>query len=57
MQYEQELALLLEKIAYWTPERIRDFYSGSAPPCKKYGEDWSHRPRSFSGGWCYCNRV
>jgi hypothetical protein len=41
MQYEQELSLLLEKLEYWTPERItHNFYSGITPPNTKYGNDW-----------------
>lgn len=41
MKYEQELALLIEKVTYWTPERITHlFYSGTTPPNQKYGTDW-----------------
>jgi hypothetical protein len=42
MLYEQELLHLIEKLDYWTKERIQHFfYAGFAPITQKYGKDWS----------------
>lgn len=42
MLYEQELLHLIEKLDYWTKERIQNFfYAGFAPTNQKYGTDWS----------------